>query len=83
MRRNAQDYEAADVDQDNKLDFGEFCAMVRNREEGDFTEEELRERFTELDADGSGKIDLGEYIKFALRGALRRSATRVMDLFQQ
>ena len=35
MRRNAQDYEAHDADQDNKLDFGEFCAMVRSREEGE------------------------------------------------
>ena len=40
MRRNAQDMEAHDVDQDNKLDFGEFCNLVREREVGDFTEEE-------------------------------------------
>ena len=62
MQRQAQDMEAHDVDQDNKLDFGEFCNLVREREVGDFTEEELRERFNMLDADGSGKVDLSEYI---------------------
>jgi len=83
MRRNAQDYEAADADQDNKLDFDEFCGMVRQREEGDFTEEELRSRFNELDADGSGKVDMHEYLRFSLREALHRSSARVMDLFRQ
>ena len=82
MQRNAQDYEAADVDQDNKLDFGEFCAMVRDREEGDHTEDELRERFTALDADGSGKVDMSEYLQFSLKDALQRSSQRVVDLFR-
>ena len=31
MKQNAAEYDAADVDQDRKLDFGEFCAMVRWR----------------------------------------------------
>ena len=57
MRRNAADYDAHDVDQDNKLDFAEFCAMVRSREEGDHTDEELAQRFAELDEDGSGKVE--------------------------
>ena len=35
---------AADVDKDGKLDFTEFCQFVRDREEGEFTEEELRKR---------------------------------------
>ena len=83
MHRAARDYEAHDVDQDNKLDFGEFCAMVRSREEGNFTEEELQERFNELDLDGSGKVDMSEYLRFSLREALHRSSSRVMDLFRQ
>ena len=83
MRVAAQDFEAQDVDRDNKLDFDEFCAMVRQREEGDFTDEELRERFDALDADGSGKVDMHEYLRFSLREALQRSSTRVMDLFRQ
>ena len=83
VRRNAQDFAAQDVDHDNKLDFDEFCAMVREREEGSHTDEELQTRFNELDADGSGKVDMHEYIRWALRDALSRSAARVIDLFRQ
>ena len=83
MRQNAEEYDAADKDADNKLDFGEFCAMVRQREVGDFTEEELKARFAALDADGSGKVDMGEYLQFSLRDALARSSDRVIDLFKK
>ena len=85
MQRRAQDYELADADQDNKLDFDEFCNMVKSREEGaeNYTEEQLKERFDALDADGSGKVDMSEYLRFSLREALLRSQTRVVDLFRQ
>ena len=83
MRQNAADYQAHDADGDQKLDFGEFCALVRDRETGDFTEEELMARFKQLDADGSGKVDLHEYVRWSLRDALGRSSSRVIDLFKQ
>ena len=83
MRQNAADYQAHDTDGDNKLDFNEFCALVHEREVGDFSEEELRERFNALDADGSGLVDIQEYVRFSLRDALARSASRVIDLFRQ
>lgn len=69
MRQNAMEFDAQDKDQDNKLDLEEFCAMVRSREEGDHTDEELKERFIALDGDGSGKVDMNEYIRFSLRDA--------------
>ena len=47
MKQNAMERDAADEDQDGKLDFAEFCNYVRDREEGDFTDEELLERFVE------------------------------------
>ena len=83
MKNNALDFQAMDKDQDHKLDFDEFCVLVRQREVGDFTDEELQERFTQLDADGSGKVDLHEYVRWSLREALTRSSTRVIDLFKQ
>ena len=83
MRQNAMDYQAHDADQDHKLDFDEFCNLVRDREDGDHTDEELRARFNALDADGSGKVDLHEYVRFSLRDALARSSSRVIDLFKQ
>ena len=83
MKQNAMERDAADTDQDGRLDFGEFCNLVRDREEGEFTEEELKKRFEELDQDGSGKIDMPEYLKFSLRDALSRSGDRVCDLFRR
>ena len=49
-------------DGDGKLDFAEFCSLVREREGGEFSNEELRKRFEALDADGSGQVDLAEYL---------------------
>ena len=54
MKQNAMERDAADADNDGKLDLQEFFAFVRDREEGDFTDEELKKRFDALDADGSG-----------------------------
>ena len=82
MQQNAADRDAADADQDGKLDFTEFCAFVRDREEGNFTEMDLRLRFMALDADGSGKVDMSEYLQWSLKDALSRSSSRVVDLFR-
>ena len=70
MKQNAMEMDAFDYDRDNMLDFGEFSALFRAREEGTHTEEELRARFLLLDADGSGKVDANEYVKFSLTDAL-------------
>ena len=83
MRQNAIGFAVADADADNKLDFDEFCALVRDREDGEHTEAELRARFEYLDGDHSGKVDMHEYLRFALRDALSRSAARVIEIFQE
>ena len=82
MRQNAMERDAADADNDGKLDFGEFCVFVRDREEGEFTDEELKARFDALDGDGSGKVDMAEYLLWSLKDALMRSSSRVVDLFR-
>ncbi len=83
VRQDAMDFDANDADQDHRLDFDEFCELVREREEGHHPQDELRSRFEQLDADGSGKVELNEYIRFSLRDALSRSASRVIDIFKQ
>ena len=82
MHRAARDYEAHDVDQDNKLDFGEFCAMVRSREEGNFTEEQLQERFaSSISTARARSICQSICASRCARRCIDRR--RVMDLFRQ
>jgi len=83
MRQNAMDYDAADVNQDSKLSFDEFSAMIREREDGVHTHAELKARFESIDENGNNRIDLDEFIRYSLRDALQRSAARVIDLFRE
>ena len=83
LRQNAMERDAADADQDGRLDFAEFCQLVRKREEGEHSEADLRKRFDQLDGDGSGKVDMSEYLLWSLRDALARSSERVCDLFKK
>jgi Ca2+-binding EF-hand superfamily protein len=85
MRQNAMEFEAADVDNSETLDFEEFCAFIREREEhplGRHPPNELLARFEELDRNHNGRIEIHEYLMFSLRDALSRSVTRVLDLLQ-
>ena len=80
VRHLAMEYDAMDLDTSGKLDFREFSKLVRAREMAIHTEEALRQRFEDLDADGSGTVDVPEFIKFALRDALARTALPVASL---
>ena len=84
MRLNAAEFDAAEGEDgidDNGLDFAEFCRLTMEREMGDFTEAELRERFLKLDVTGSGRIEKHEWLRFSLRDSLARSITRIMEIF--
>ena len=83
MRNNVLDYQALDADNDGQLDFEEFCTLIREREEGEFSDKLLKKRFQALDIDDSGYVTLGEYLAWSLRDALIRSSQRVLDLFQE
>ena len=80
-RRRAQsDFKAFDKDGSGDLDFGEFCKLVRTREPGHHKDDELKARFEELDKDKSGRIDVQEYVGFALLESLTHSRVRLIDL---
>jgi len=72
----------SDPDWDSKLDFEQFSTFIRAREEGSFTEEELRKRFDIFDVNEKQQIDMHEYLQWSLRDALQRSATRLIDVFK-
>ena len=55
MRQNAMEYNAADKDQDNKLDFEEFYKLLLKLNPS-VTEEEARGIFAVCDTGGDGKV---------------------------
>jgi Ca2+-binding EF-hand superfamily protein len=83
MRDLAMELDALDADRNRRLDYREFSRLIREREMGTHTEEALRKRFLSLDTDGSGEIELGEFLKWALRDALRRHGARLVDLLSE
>ena len=62
--------------------YDEFCTIVRDVE-GAQSEAQLRERFSSLDANRKGEVDMTEYILNALRQRLKREGARIMDVFRQ
>lgn len=51
-------FDAYDIDRNQVLDFREFCALVRDREGRNQTDENLRARFDALDPLGKGMVDV-------------------------
>ena len=83
MRHHAMEYDSADRDNDGQLDFGEFCKLMAEREVGTPNIEELRKRFDLLDTTRDGRVQMHEYLRYALRDALARSSSRVVELLTE
>ena len=82
MAERASAFGRADINNDGKLDFDEFKDLVHYRETTAYTDKQLKEKFADLDVDGSGSVDLPEFIAYSLRDALKRSKGRAIDLFR-
>ena len=66
---------------DITLDFNAFVEFVEAREVGPHDEDVLQQRFQEMDMDGSGEIDLSEYLLWGLKEALYKAKEKVSSLF--
>lgn len=71
MRHFVMELDNIDKNGDGVLDFDEFCNLVREREIGIHRPDDLRKRFDALDVDGSGTIDVGEFVKVCERADAR------------
>jgi hypothetical protein len=81
MQAHAQARRDADADGDGKLDYREFKALVQSRAGGrTIDEDECRRQFAQVDVDGSGTIEMHEYVLWSLKDALRLSVARLVDL---
>lgn len=60
---------------------GQFIALIRRKQYGNSArdEEELRKLFNDLDADGSGKLDLVEYVRWELSTLVAESPEKFRD----
>ena len=76
--RAAEAFAGADGDRNRKLTFDEFKGM-----HDDTTDPEaLQQWFEQIDSDGSGTIDMAEYIRASLLGAIHEAHVRAVDLFK-
>ncbi len=51
----------ADRDDDGQIDFTEFKALVRELDDAQITDGELRVGFVDTDTDGNGRINIDEF----------------------
>lgn len=81
MRNNAMEYQEY-LNGRRTLKFKQFCELIRQRELGTHSKEELQQRWHSIDTDRDGRISTREYLVWSLRDALARSAGRVLTIFR-
>lgn len=77
VRNNAMEFEAADKNMDQHLDFDEFKGLVRSRmsKERSRSEAQLMAWYKALDTDGDGVLSMSEFFAFSLRESFLRANT--------
>ena len=83
INRKAADFDEADVDGDQQIDYEEFCLYVMPIVEGvDYTKKDLKEWWGLLDIDGDGEITKDEFFMYALCAGARRAGAGVESIFK-
>ena len=75
--RAATAFGKVDMNHDRKLSFQEFQSL-----QGSSDVQEVRRLFEDIDRDGSGTIEMGEYVRWSLLNAIRHAHVRAVDLFK-
>jgi len=84
LRRKAVEFDEADGDGDQEIDYEEFCKFVlpRAASGAEHSEEELKEWWGLMDVDGDGFIRKDEFFLYALCAASRRSGSGIESIFR-
>ena len=83
INRKAADFDEADIDGDQQIDYEEFCLYVMPIVEGvDYTKKDLKEWWGLLDIDGDGEITKDEFFMYALCAGARRAGAGVESIFK-
>ena len=71
---------ALQIKEDKQLTYEEFKGLVEERE-GLASEDHVKAAFAAFDVDGSGTVDMCEYLMYSVHNALMHTSDRATDLF--
>lgn len=74
----AEAFGKVDENHDRKLSFDEFSKLQPKS----MSVDDQRSVFSEIDRDGSGTIEMGEYVRWSLLNSIRQAHVRAVDLFK-
>jgi len=81
-KRKALEFEEADADGDQEINFDEFVSYILPIT-GERSEEDLREWWALMDIDGDGLLRKDEYFVYSLCAASRKSGSGIAGIFEK